>query len=150
MAEASRPVGNKGDRCRVLFCAGNAIDEEAQAITGNIVRVTAKGPDLMLEEGSDCVYLEGGSLRLDLCSHERDVVEAYIEEFRSIAAPHREETSVGRDLPFTSWARKWSHINFKFARLIRRIGNPSTVRRELCAVLLKVRREKRKGLSVSQ
>src|SRR4030095_5229655 len=100
-------------------------DEKAHApahIEANVV-----APDAGLEQCLGYAELEPGS-RLDVHGHDLAVLTAVVEPV-PVAAPHRGLAGGGRDLPFLGWLREADDVDFVALRLVRLVGEPSTIRR---------------------
>ena len=63
--------------------------------------------------------------------------------------PSRKVSAGRRDLPLPAGAGKGCNINFVSARLVRTVGDPPAVRRNLAIGLAELRLQERKRLSIS-
>src|SRR5437867_3709411 len=129
--ERGGPVQHDVDRrCRGL--GEQLADEESLAVRGRAIIAPVRrndGGKIRREEGGRNRGLErfAGS---NGDAHQV-LFRAEVEELFSIASPPRLAPAVRRDLPASPLLRELRDVDLEAARLVRRIGDPVAVRRDL-------------------
>ena len=129
--QACLPVQHNGNRRGVLVLCAD-VHEKALAIAGDHILVPAvdeRGPDAGVEQALRRARLEDGVGARDSGRLQR-AIGCQVEQFPAVPAPLRLRPAVGGHLPFAFAARKSPHVDLVPARFIRRVGQPSHVRRQ--------------------
>src|SRR6266498_3710103 len=144
------PVQHDRDRDRPVFFHEPG-DEEALAVGSDTVRSYERGRGgwkAGMEERSGSTRLERG-IGLYVHTHEPSVF-GEVEELLSVPPPLRLSAPAGRDLPLASRRGKGADIDLEEAGLVRRVGQPLAIRRELTLSFGELRLHERDRLAVSR